>query len=64
MVERLGNVLYWACCIVALVFVAGAVLALMQSGSQNDWAPAIAFGVLAAVAYGVGRGLRYVLAGK
>jgi hypothetical protein len=63
MAERLGNVLYWIGCICA-VAIAG-IGVILYLGEPGHAAPAIllAFLVFALIALGIGRAIRYVLAG-
>jgi hypothetical protein len=61
LLERLGKVLYWACCIIAALFAAGAVAALM---SDNDRFVAFILAPAALAVYGIGWALRYVLVGR
>jgi hypothetical protein len=60
MIERLGNVLYWTCCIAAMLAAAIAVVVLF--GTEKFLA--IVFAVIALICYGVGRALRYILVGR
>jgi hypothetical protein len=60
MLERLGNVLYWTCCIFAGLSVAAGLAILF--GTEPAFA--IAFEVGALLIYGVGRAVRYVLVGR
>lgn len=70
MVERLGNVLYWAGC-VGSVGAAGFFISLLVSsrdpalGIHLGWDVWIFYGVLPTVGFwAVGRALRYILAGR
>lgn len=60
MIERLGYVVYWFCCIVAGIAMLGAVASLF--GSTID--VFIVLVVVALAVYGIGRAVRYVLVGK
>ena len=66
MLGRLGNALYWLCCIVAVFFIGfGAYLySLELPRNPNRIEPLIIMGTPAVIAYVVGRGIRYVLAGR
>ena len=59
MLSRLGNVLYWLGCTVAIVLALVGVLVLFG----NSPGMAIFLFVPAAVAWGIGAGARYVLGG-
>jgi hypothetical protein len=61
MVERLGNALYWLCNMVAALIVLCGVL-MSISGPEHFYV--IAGIIIALAIYGLGRGIRYVLAGK
>jgi hypothetical protein len=60
MIERLGYVLYWTCCIAAVLAVAVAIAVLF--GTEKVLA--IVFAVIALACYGIGRAIRYVLVGR
>jgi len=60
MIERLGKVLYWACCLAAGI--AGAIAVAVLFGTQK--VISIFFVVIALVCYGLGRAIRYVLVGR
>lgn len=60
MIERLGYVLYWFCCIAAALCIAAGVAVLF--GTEKMWM--ILFAVLALICYGIGRAIRYVLVGR
>jgi len=61
MIERLGNALYWLCNILAALIVLYGVL-MSISGPEHFYVIA---GIIFALAiYGLGRGIRYVLAGR
>jgi hypothetical protein len=60
MVERLGKVLYWACCAFSGISAAIGVATLFGSA---PWL-IVFFGLAALALYGVGRGIRYVLVGR
>lgn len=65
MLERLGDVFYWISLIFAIpLALTGAATAVMGPEDQNKWFLVIMFATSAAVAYGVGRAIRYVLAGR
>jgi hypothetical protein len=60
MLERLGNVLYWTCCIVTALAVAAAIAVLFGTEKYLS----IVFAVLALICYGIGGAIRYVLTGR
>jgi hypothetical protein len=63
MLARLGNVLYWAGCLLAVPLLIFCVIVFVQ-GTPND-RPALGFLTLAAVViWLIGRACKYVLAGK
>lgn len=68
MAARLGNVLYWFCCLVAIGVVAlGAyfVLDALHSKQPTDlYTPMIPTSVVAIASFLIGRALRYILAGR
>jgi hypothetical protein len=64
MISRLGNVLYWAACGLAILSGVGCVIAAMQSGTYNPSGWLIIGAVLAVGFWLVGRACRYVLAGR
>jgi hypothetical protein len=62
-VERLGQVLSWTANIIAAIILVLAVL-WMRAAGPNDTMVILTIGVvLALIAYGVGRGLRYIFSG-
>ena len=63
MAARLGNVLYWAGCGIALLFVALAASQWFVAPHPNQTFVMIASLIMAAIAWLVGRAIRYVLAG-
>jgi hypothetical protein len=64
MTERLGNVLYWAGCIIAALLAAGAAwVAWTEAREERDLFFAIFIFTPAVVAWLLGRACRYVLAG-
>ena len=63
MATRLGNVLYWLCCILAVVTAAIGAFVWFNRTEPDDVATVIIFTGLAAIAWLIGRGCRYVLAG-
>jgi uncharacterized membrane protein len=63
MLNRLANVIYWLGCGFAVLFAIAAVANLVRATS-GDSVSTILCGLLAAVSFGVGRGARYILAGK
>ena len=65
MIARLGNVLYWAACILAAVVAAFSLVGFVDSPMrQYDWANLAFFGAIGLGVWLVGRALRYVLAGR
>jgi hypothetical protein len=71
MSKRLGNVLYWAGCILAgLAVLFGGLISIVmwQSGNPNDhemaWFPAVFASVGALITWLIGRALQYVVSGK
>ena len=68
MLERLGQVVYWTCCIVAALFGVGGVAAGVAASWQGNYAAAVsmlgAFVIIAIVTWGIGRAARYVLTGR
>lgn len=65
MIERLGNALYWLCNIVAaLVTMWGVWMYLTENASGSEHFLGLFAFVFALAIYGLGRGIRYVLAGK
>ena len=82
MVERLGNVVYWACCVVAgffLLIAASEIFAALNGEIVNwrdfldpwaRWQPTKILPTLpqnlflAAVVWGLGKAVRYVLSGQ
>jgi hypothetical protein len=60
MLERLGYVLYWTCCIAAGLCLAVGIVVLF--GTEKYWA--LVFAALALICYGVGRAIRYVIVGR
>ena len=64
MVARLGDVLYWACLLIGLAWLAVCVLSL-QSSFETLTGAKLAFALVpAALAWLVGKAFRYVLAGR
>jgi len=69
-VARLGNVLYWIGCGLAVLMLAGTLVAIgiLITGYSAEPTESAAGGVFLAIAaaacWGIGRGFRYVLAGK
>ena len=64
MIARLGNVIYWAACVIAALFVAYAVFLYATAPSARHGAPGTAaMATLAAVAvWAIGRACRYIMA--
>jgi hypothetical protein len=63
MLHRLANVIYWLCCGLAALLAVFAVSDFVEA-TNGDQSKTIVTGFLAAVFFGVGRGVRYVLSGK
>ena len=65
MLERLGDVLYWGACGVALaVLASGALFAVIMFPDSDRWIFAGISAVAAFLVWLVGRSCRYVLAGR
>ena len=65
MIERLGNALYWLCNIVAaLIAIWGVCDFLFGNVSGSEHYLGLFAVVFALAIYGLGRGVRYVLAGR
>jgi len=63
MLARLGKVIYWASCgIAVLVFIGGAALLALSSGPNSSWP--IALAMFAAVVWLIGRAALFILAAK
>jgi len=60
---RLGNVLYWLGTVIAVLCI-GAAFTFASNEGREKWYAVGFFAVFAAVSWGIGRALRYVLAGK
>jgi hypothetical protein len=61
MVERLGHVLYWAGCVLAILII---VIGVYLSWYERDaWEMRVITFVVAALVWLIGRACRYVLAG-
>lgn len=64
MAARLGNVLYWTGLVIAALVVAGGLFLSFAMVQESDaWFVRIITAISAALAWGVGRACRYVLAG-
>jgi uncharacterized SAM-binding protein YcdF (DUF218 family) len=65
MLARLGNVLYWLGCIVAAVIIAAGIAEWFGEAQYrtDGYGIVIGFAVAALIAWLIGRGFRYVLAG-
>lgn len=64
MSERLGYVLYWFACIVALAWAALAYYGI-STMKPPDWSMFAIAGILPAmIVWGIGRAVRYVLSGR
>ncbi len=62
---RLGNVLYWLCTGVAVLSVLGGVGGAIFGGTNIEWWQGFAAGAAVAIVFwGIGRAVRYVLAGR
>jgi hypothetical protein len=66
MAARLGRVLYWLGCIIGAVVVLVVVaVAFINPGLAEDRGIIVGLGiVLGAISWGIGRALRYILAGE
>ncbi len=65
LLARLGNVLYWLCTGVAVLFVLGGVHRAIFGGSNNEWWQDVGAGATGAILFwGIGRAARYILAGR
>lgn len=63
MAARLGNVIYWSCCVVAVIALVVGLIVLINPGRDAAiWIPRY-FGT-AIGAFIVGRAARYILAGR
>jgi hypothetical protein len=63
MIARLGNVLYWAGCIFAVIIGGGGAL-IARNDTYNPWGMFLSFAVIAAVVWVIGKTCRYILAGR
>jgi hypothetical protein len=64
MTERLGHVLYWAGCVLAILTIAIGVFLSSGFMDQSDvWLVRVIAFVIAVLFWLIGRGCRYVLAG-
>ena len=64
MIARLGNVLYWAACVLAVLVAVFSLVSFVDSPLQQyDWANLAFRGGIGASVWVVGRALKYVLAG-
>jgi hypothetical protein len=69
MLARLGDVLYWTCCIIAALIIVISFIVwwsnpLRFSWDSSNFLPAIFFDVSALFVYLIGRACRYVLANR
>jgi hypothetical protein len=65
MTTRLANVLYWACCVLALIWIGYVLLSLGSSPIIGDLGPILAVAFCgAALIWMIGRAIRYVMVGK
>ena len=64
MIARLGEVLFWAGCIVAALIIAAGGLLFSNTYGADRWFYATLTAIAAAVAFLTGRAARYVLAAK
>lgn len=62
MIERLGVVLFWLCCFVGALFIFGAIVVLWEPHGDRTVVDVLLVGSV--LAYGLGRGLRYLFAGR
>jgi len=63
MAARLGNGLYWLCCILAVVTGAICAFVWFNRTEPSDVGTVIILAVLGTIAWLIGRACRYVLAG-
>jgi hypothetical protein len=65
MLARLGIAIYWLCCLFAALIAALGVAAWYDrfSAASNGPAVMLVFAAAAAIVWGIGRAVRYVLAG-
>jgi hypothetical protein len=61
MAERLGDVLYWAGCVLAILTIAIGVF--LSWGERHTWEVGVVTFVIAVLFWLIGRACRYVLAG-
>ena len=66
MLVRLGNVLYWIGCAIALLLAIGGVFAGLNesTSTKNAWEVLAFFEAGALLAWLAGKGCRYILSGK
>lgn len=64
MASRLGQVIYWAGCVIAAVAIGLGILAASIRGGPDQIAIVAALFIAAVLAYLIGRGVLYVLAGR
>ncbi len=65
MLARLGNVFYWLSTGLAVLFALAGVYNAIIGGTNNEWWQPLAVGAAFAIVFwGIGRAVRYVLAGK
>jgi hypothetical protein len=65
--RRLGNVLHWFFCVIAVLLVVATVWkwgAMQQPANWWDWWVLCTLGVFAVASWSVGRAFRYTLAGS
>jgi hypothetical protein len=63
MLARLANVIYWSCSGLAVLLGVGAVVAFANAG-HGGYIVAAILAIMASMAFGVGRAVRYVVLGK
>ena len=65
MITRLGDVLYWAGCVLsALTLLFGILVGMMMMDTKDQVFATFVGALTAAITWAVGRACRYVLAGK
>ena len=64
MVGRLGQVLYWAGCAIALVIILFGLVITFNMSDDNAWMVTVAAAVVGMGAWLIGRAALYVLAGR
>ena len=63
MAARLGYVLYWAGCVLAVVFGGFGIAAYYNAPDSDRWPLVIVLGGIAVIVWLIGRACRFILAG-